>query len=92
MDKDFFSKEWDENTQKFRYEKTRGESSKNHGSDSEDLSNSGIILFHTDEFGYNPGEIMEIYLSMLHPDHAALFQRVRLPTKKFTLRTSSTSG
>ena len=92
MDKDFFSKEWDENTQKFRYEKTRGESSKNHGSDSEDLANSGIILFDTDEFGYNPGEIMEIYLNMLHPEQMALFQRCRQPSKKFILRTASSSG
>ena len=92
MNKDFFSKEWDENTQMFHYEKTMGEASKNHASDSEDLSNSGIILFDTDEYGYNPGELMEIYLSMLHPEQMALFQRVRQPTKKFTLRTASSSG
>ena len=50
MDRNFFSKEWDETTQKFHYEKTKGETSKNHQADSEDLSNSGIILFETDEF------------------------------------------
>ena len=91
MDKGFFSKEWDENTQKFRYEKKMGEASKNHQSDSEDLSNSGIILFDSDEFGYNPGELMEIYLGKLHPENPALFQRGRKISKKFGLHTASSS-
>ena len=88
MNKDFFSKEWDENTQKFRYEKAKGEASKNHQADSEDLSNTGIILFETDEFGYNPGELMEFYLNKLHPKNPALFQRVRWISKKFTLNSA----
>ena len=91
LNKDFFSKEWDENTQKFRYEKAMGEASKNHQDDSEDLSNSGIILFEADEFGYNPGELMEFYQKKLHPKNPALFQRVKWISKKFTLHTPSSS-
>ena len=91
MNKDFFSKEWDENTQMFRYEKAKGETSKNHQNDSEDLSNTGIILFNTDEFGYNPGELMEFYLSKLHPENPALFQRCKWISKKFTLHSASSS-
>ena len=92
MNKDFFSKEFNESTQMFYYEKTRGEASKNHGSDSEDISNSGIILFDTDEYGYNPGELMEIYLNMLNPEQTALFQRVRVPSKKFNIRDAPSLG
>ena len=92
MERNFFCKKWDENTQKFRYEKTQGEASKNHQSDSEDLENSGIILFDTDQYGYNPGELMEFYLSKLHPDNSALFQQPRLISKKrFNLHTASTT-
>ena len=91
LNKDFFSKAWDENTQKFRYEKARGEASKNHHTDSEDLSNSGIILFDTDEFGYNPGELMEFYLGKLHPANPALFQRPRIVSKKFNLHAASST-
>ena len=88
LNKNFFHKEWDDNTQKFRYEKSKGEISKNHQKDSEDLSNTGIILFETDEFGYNPGELMEYYLSKLS-GNTALFQRVRGISKKFTLESAS---
>ena len=88
MDKDVFQKQWDENTQRFRFEKTKGEASKNHQNDSEDISNSGIILFDTDEYGYNPGELMEFYLSKLHPKNPALFPRQRMISKRFNLHTA----
>ena len=92
MNKDFFTKKWDELTQKYRYEKTMGEKSKNHHNDSEDIANAGIILFSTDQYGYNPGEVMDAYLSRLHPDNEALFQRGKWITKKFTLHAPSSSG
>ena len=88
MDKNFFSKEWDENTQRFRYEKKQGEASKNHQNDSEDITNSGIILFDTDEFGYNPGQLMDFYLSKLHPNNPALFPRQRVISNRFNLHSA----
>ena len=91
MTKDFFTKVWDDNTQLFHYEKTRGQSSKNHDADSEDLSNSGIILFSEDEFGYNPGQLMEFYLSKLHEENTALFQRARPVGKQFSLHEPKSS-
>ena len=91
MTKDFFTKKWDPNTEMFRYEKTRGEKSKNHDTDSEDIENAGVILFTTDQYGYNPGELMEYYLTKLHPVKDSLFQRHRRPSKRFSLHDSMSS-
>ena len=91
MTRDFFTKEWDPNTEMFRYEKKRGESSKNHDKDSEDISNSGVILFCTDEYGFNPGTLMEYYLSKLCPTNESLFQRHRKPSKAFSLHDAKSS-
>ena len=91
MTRDFFAKKWDPNTEMFRYEKTRGEGSKNHDKDSEDVSNSGVILFSTDQYGYNPGELMEYYLSKLHATNQSLFQRHKRPSKAFSLHDAKSS-
>ena len=91
MTKHFFTKKWDPNTEMFRYEKTRGEKSKNHDTDSEDIENSGVILFTTDQYGYNPGELMEYYLNKLHPVKESLFQRHRRPSKRFSLHDAASS-
>ena len=91
LTKYFFEKKWDPNTEMFRYEKTRGEQSKNHAQDSEDIENSGVILFSTDQYGYNPGELLEYYLSKLHPVKDSLFQRHRRPSKRFSLHDALSS-
>ena len=85
MTKDFFSKEYDPNTQMYRYEKARGESTKNHDKDSEDISNSGVILFDTDQYGFNQGELMDYFLNKLCPGNPWLFHRHRRPSKAFSI-------
>ena len=50
-----------------------------------DLKKTGIIPFHTDQFGFNPGKLMDNYLAKLHPENGALFQKTRPICKKFGL-------
>ena len=62
-----------------------GESSKNHPDDSENLEKSGIIPFMTDEFGYNPGEFLEIYLASTSSKVDRLFQQPQRKAKWFSI-------
>ena len=34
----------------------------------------GVVPFHTDEHGFNPGKLMEFYLSRLHPENRVVIQ------------------
>ena len=49
------------------FRKVIGEASKNHQAGSEDLTNSGLIPFCANEFGFNPGALLETYLEVLNP-------------------------
>lgn len=77
MTKDTYVKKFNDNLNMHYYLKTRGELSKNHQADSEDLQNAGIIPFFEDgeTHGYNPGRLMEFYLETLHENCNRLFQR-----------------
>ena len=51
------------------FSKVIEEASKNHLAGSEDLSNSGLIPFSANEFGFNPGALLETYLKVLHLEY-----------------------
>ena len=61
----------------------KGESSKNHKHDSENLGKSGIIPVKKDKYGYNPGELMVLYLEVLNPKNDRLFQRPQRTNAKW---------
>ena len=63
------------------YMKAMGEQTKNHKTDSEDLSNAGIIPCVENSYGTNPGLVLDIYLSHLNPNCEFLFQRPQRPSK-----------
>ena len=67
------------------YMKAMGEQTKNHKTDSEDLSNAGIIPCVENSYGTNPGLVLDIYLSHLNPNCEFLFQRPQRPSKGFHL-------
>ena len=71
------------------YRKVLGESSKNHKLDGENLEDCGIIPCVSNNGGFNPGRILEIYLEFLHPENPFLFQRPRRPGKNFNIDTDS---
>ena len=51
----------------------------------ENLSEAGIIPFYEDEFGYNPGAMLELYLAVTNDDCPRLFQRAKRISKQFDL-------
>ena len=57
------------------FKKSRGEGSKNHQSDSENLGNNGIIAFCQGSHGFNPGLLLRIHLDHLNPDCPNMFQK-----------------
>ena len=67
------------------YMKAMGEQTKNHKTDSEDLSNAGIIPCVENSYGTNPGLVLDIYLSHLNQNCEFLFQRPQRPSKGFHL-------
>ena len=52
------------------------------------LSNSGVIPFCANEFGFNPGALLETYLEALHPEYEFMFQRPRRAGKNFNINTA----
>ena len=84
LPKDLYQKEVGINQMEI-YVKTVGEASKNHKMDNEDLDNAGVILCHEDEFGFNPGKLLEHYLSKLNPKNKWLFQKPHVVCKRFSL-------
>ena len=70
------------------FRKVIGEASKNHQAGSEDLTNSGLIPFCANEFGFNPGALLETYLEVLHPEYEFMFQRPRRAGKNFNINTA----
>ena len=89
MKKDCYIKKHDDGLKITYFEKTRGEATKNHLKDVENVSLSGIIPFHTDEFGYNPGQLFGYYLATLNPQNENLFQRPLVPSKNFDIHKKS---
>ena len=55
----------------------------------EDIRDSGVIPFFTDEMDYNPGRILEIYLERLHPGNGNMFQTPCVPSKKWDIHRRS---
>ena len=53
--------------------------------DASGIMQAGIIPFHTDQYGFNPGKLIEIYLSRLHPANERLLQRPMPISSKFGL-------
>ena len=51
-----------------------GQKSKNHKDDSQDLRKGGLIPFEENEFGLSSGLYLEMYQSLLSPDHKNMFQ------------------
>ena len=91
LKKDTYIKRFDECLKIEFYEKVKGELTKNHQNDNEDVSSAGIIPFHADQFGYNPGRLIEIYMSSLNERNENLFQRPLEASKKFDIHLASTN-
>ena len=70
------------------FHKSKGEASKNHARDDENLENGGIIPFLNDQH-FNPGAIFEYYLTMLPKDCPYLFPRPRRQSKSFDISNPS---
>ena len=64
---------------------TKGEETKNHKVDSEDLSQAGMILFHEDKYGYNPGEFLSYYIKSTSSKLDRLFQKPQRKAKWFDI-------
>ena len=54
-----------------------------------DVEFCGMIPFHTDEHGFDPGRIMDWYLAKLHPENRSLFQMSHKIGKKLDLHEPS---
>ena len=76
MPKNFYEKH-EEGGLKF-FAKARGEATKNHPVESQNLDNSGLILFHQSKnVPYSSGRLFELYVNSLNPKNNRLFQRMR---------------
>ena len=79
----------DEDTQARFYKKVRGEYSKNHKTDSENLmALGGIIPFANNALNFSPGLYLERYLEKLQPNFEYLFARAQRPNKAFNIQTN----
>ena len=45
------------------------------------MKDAGYIPFFEDDLGYNPGRLLEVYISHLHPTNERLFQLVKTTAK-----------
>ena len=82
LTKDFYEKR-EENGIKF-FAKAIGGKSKNHPIKSQNLENSGIIMYHS-HGSYNPGRVYELYLNSLNPSNPKLFQRYKENCGKYSM-------
>lgn len=87
--KDHFEKKVDHETGQHYFQKTKGELSKNHRNDKENLDNNGLIIKTDNHSEFDPGLLFEIYCSSLNPDNAFLFQRPKVFKDKNTFLLSS---
>ena len=79
--KNMYRKMHDSATEREWFERTEG-------GDNVKLEFCGIIPFHSDQYGFNPGRLMDFYQSRLHPDNEYLFQKPAIVGKKFDLHES----
>jgi len=85
LTKDHYKKCYSRKHDLYYYSKTKGEVTKNHQRDDENIGTSGIIPFQENKFGCNPGKTLELYLSILHPKFDKFFQKPRVEAKNFSL-------
>ncbi len=78
LQKDHFEKKVDHETGQHYFQKTKGELSKNHRTDKENMENTGLIIKTDNMSEFDPGLLFEIYCSSLNPDNDFLFQRPKL--------------
>ena len=62
-----------------------GEKTKNHQNDSENLEKGGIVPYATDEYGFNPGKFLELYLDSTNEKLDRLFQKPQRAAKWFSV-------
>ena len=74
----------DENGERF-YKKVRGELTKNHRVDSENLDIGGIITFQVSPEGLSPGLFLRDFINKLNPSCEFIFQKPAQESKKFKL-------
>lgn len=55
----------------------------------ENVADAGIIPFYEDEYGYNPGLILDLYLAVTCDENPRFFQRIRRPSNKWDLHSYS---
>ena len=81
MRKNMYFKRYDPATEKQWFERSGG-------GGNFDIEFCGVIPFHSDSHGFNPGKLMDFYLSRLHPENRSLFQKHVMVGKKFDLHES----
>ena len=54
------------------------------------MGKSGVILFATDEHGFNPGEFFQLYLQVTNEKQDRLFQKPQRKAKKFNIHDFTT--
>ena len=64
------------------WKKVKGEATKNHRINSEDLRNGSFMLYEENDFGYNPGKYFEMFQTKLDSDAKYLFSQPIQPYKK----------
>ena len=69
MRKTMFRKKYDPSTERQWFERVTG------GNGNVDVEFCGMIPFHTDEHGFDPGRIMDWYLAKLHPENRHGYNR-----------------
>ena len=57
----------------------------------EDITCSGLIPFNADDYGFDPGRLLELYMDKLHPENEHLFQKALLINRKFSLHDPSST-
>ena len=69
------------------WKKIKGESSKNHPRDSEDLRKGSFMLHEENDFGFNPGAYFELWLSKTDTSQF-MFCTPKQPSKQFKIRSN----
>ena len=70
------------------YRKNRGELSKNHRTDSEDLDIGGLITFEVNAEGLSPGLYMKDFIGKLNKNCEYIFQRPARASKLFDIKSN----
>ena len=78
----------DEETGMKYYKKTKGELSKNHREDSENMDNGGTMNFEENSVGFNASLFLQLFISKQHPDAQFFFSQPQRAKKDFRLRSN----